>query len=202
MRDRLRRVTPPIEVVTRDRLPAMAAVLARAFADDPMIRWPLTAGDDIGERIERAFGSIYHGIVDLELIWEAGDGDGFAVWIPAGMSDQMFESDSAARDLVAPLTNDGAARYDVLWSWIEEQTPADAWYLDVLGVDPAKQGAGVGSALVRFGLERAARDGADAFLETAVEANVAYYERFGFRTVFDGRATDDAPRIWFMRTGG
>jgi len=195
-------VTVPINVVTRDRLPAMAAVLARAFANDPMIRWPLPDGDGLGDRIEQTFGSIYRGIVDLGLIWEAGDGDGFAVWIPAGMSDQMFESDSAARDLVAPLTDDHAARYDVLWSWIEAQTPADAWYLDVLGVDPAKQGTGVGSALVRFGLERAERDGADAFLETAVEANVTYYERFGFRTVFDGRAAGDAPRIWFMRTGG
>ena len=88
--------------------------------------------------------------------------------------------------LVAPLTDDGAARYDVLWSWIETHTSEDVWYLDVLGVDPSKQGKGIGSALIRFGLERAARDGADAFLETAVEANVAYYERFGFRTVFDG----------------
>ena len=196
-------MTVPIEVVTRDRLPAMAAVLARAFADDPMIRWPLLPeGDDLGERIEQTFGSIYHGIVDLGLIWEAGDGDGFAVWIPAGMADEMFESDAAARSLVAPLTHDDAARYDVLWSWIETHTPDDVWYLDVLGVDPSKQGTGIGSALIRFGLERAARDGVDAFLETAVEANVAYYERFGFRTVFEGRATDDAPRLWFMRTGG
>jgi len=196
-------VTVPIEVVTRDRLPAMAAVLARAFADDPMIRWPLLPeGEDLGERIEQTFGSIYHGIVDLGLIWEAGDGDGFAVWIPAGMADEMFESDAAARDLVAPLTDDDAARYDVLWSWIETHTPDDVWYLDVLGVDPSKQGTGIGSALIRFGLERAASNGVDAFLETAVEANVAYYERFGFRTVFEGRATGDAPRLWFMRTGG
>jgi len=196
-------VTVPIEVVTRDRLPAMAAVLARAFADDPMIRWPLLpAGEDLGARIEQTFGSIYHGIVDLGLIWEAGDGDGFAVWIAPGMADQMFESDAAARSLVAPLTDDDAARYDVLWSWIETHTPDDVWYLDVLGVDPAKQGMGIGSALIRFGLERAASDGVDAFLETAVEANVAYYERFGFRTVFDGRASEEAPHIWFMRTGG
>jgi ribosomal protein S18 acetylase RimI-like enzyme len=189
--------------VTRDRLPAMAAVLARAFADDPMIRWPLLpAGEDLGVRIEQTFGSIYDGIVDLGLIWEAGDGDGFAVWIAPGMADQMFESDAAARSLVAPLTDDDAARYDVLWSWIETHTPDDVWYLDVLGVDPAKQGMGIGSALIRFGLERAASDGVDAFLETAVEANVAYYERFGFRTVVDGRASEEAPHIWFMRTGG
>jgi ribosomal protein S18 acetylase RimI-like enzyme len=195
-------VSIAIRPLTRDRLPELARVLSLAFVDDPMLRWPLPPGDDIRERIELTFGSIYEGIVDAGVIWEAGDADGFAVWIPAGTTDAMFESDAAARDRIAALTDDGAARYGVLWAWIEAHTPDDVWYLDCIGVDPARQGDGVGTALVRFGLERAVEGGTVAFLETAVEGNVAYYERFGFRVVDQGEPAEGGPHIWFMRSGG
>jgi hypothetical protein len=39
----------------------------------------------------------------------------------------------------------------------------------------------------------------DAFLETAVETNVVYYQRFGFGVVEDD-AVENGPHIWFMRT--
>ena len=41
--------------------------------------------------------------------------------------------------------------------------------------------------------------GEAAFLETGNPRNVAYYERFGFRTVDDGDAPGGGPHIWFMR---
>jgi ribosomal protein S18 acetylase RimI-like enzyme len=147
------------------------------------------------------FASIYLGIADQGVIWEAGDADGFAVWIPAGAAEDMFESDAAVRSRLAPLTDDGGARYERLWDWIEERVPTDVWYLDALGVDPAKQGTGIGNALMRHGLEAAGAAGVDAFLETGQERNVAYYERFGFRVVDHGAPAPDGPQIWFMRTG-
>jgi len=36
------------------------------------------------------------------------------------------------------------------------------WYLEHVGVDPDHQGGGIGSALVKFGLVRAAQDGIPA----------------------------------------
>jgi predicted N-acetyltransferase YhbS len=113
----------------------------------------------------------------------------------------MFESDAAVRSRLAPLTDDGGARYERLWDWIEERVPTDVWYLDALGVDPAKQGTGIGNALMRHGLEAAGAAGVDAFLETGQARNVAYYERFGFRVVDHDAPAPDGPQIWFMRTG-
>jgi ribosomal protein S18 acetylase RimI-like enzyme len=147
------------------------------------------------------FASIYLGIADQGVIWEAGDADGFAVWIPAGAAEDMFESDAAVRAQLAPLTDDGGARYERLWNWIEERVPTDVWYLDAIGVDPAEQGAGIGTELIRHGLAAAEAAGVDAFLETGQERNVAYYERFGFRVVVQGAPAQDGPQIWFMRTG-
>jgi GNAT superfamily N-acetyltransferase len=183
-------------------MPELAHVLGRAFIDDPMLRWPLDQHGDMGSLMERAFGLIYEGIADSRMIWEAGDAHGFAVWIPPGASDDMFESDAAVRDLLAPLTDDGGARYDTLWSWIEDRVPGDVWYLDALGVDPDHQATGVGAALIRHGLDRAEADGRPAFLETALERNVSYYERFGFAVIEEGEPAPDGPHIWFMQTSG
>jgi predicted N-acetyltransferase YhbS len=73
------------------------------------------------------------------------------------------------------------------------------WYLDQLGVDPSRQGGGLGRALVQFGLERAAAAGLPAFLETAKEPNLGFYASLGFSVVDEGTVPDGGPRIWFMR---
>ena len=49
-------------------------------------------------------------------------------------------------------------------------------------------------------MARAAADHVPAFLETGVERNVAYYERFGFRVVDDDDSPLDGPHVWFMRS--
>jgi GNAT superfamily N-acetyltransferase len=184
-----------------DRVDHLAATYSRAFVDDPIVRWPLPDTPDVQDRIRQVFASIYLEIADQGLIWEAGDADGFAVWIPAGAAEDMFESDAAVQGSLAPLTDDGAARYRVLWDWIEARVPDDVWYLDAVGVEPSRQGGGIGGALIRHGLAAARGAGADAFLETGVERNVPYYERFGFRVVDHGAPAPDGPHIWFMRTG-
>ncbi|KAK3073354.1 hypothetical protein LTR53_005150 [Teratosphaeriaceae sp. CCFEE 6253] len=54
------------------------------------------------------------------------------------------------------------------------------WYLEMLATDPAYQGRGAGSQLMRWGLERANAEGLEAYLEASPDA-VRLYERFGFR---------------------
>jgi ribosomal protein S18 acetylase RimI-like enzyme len=98
------------------------------------------------------------------------------------------------------LADDGGARYERLWDWVEERTPDEPlWYLDQLGVDPARQGGGIGRALVQFGTAHAARAGLPAFLETATERNVGFYTALGFRVVEEGNVPGGGPRIWFLR---
>jgi GNAT superfamily N-acetyltransferase len=193
--------TVPIEAAGPDRIPVLADVFSRAFIDDPIVRWPLPDVRDIGARIRQTFASIYLGVADRGMIWEAGDAEGFAVWIPPGAADDMFASDAAVQLTLAPLTDDDGRRYAALWEWIESQVPDDVWYLDAIGVEPSRQGTGIGGALIRHGLSAASDEGVDAFLETGTARNVPYYERFGFVVVGEGAPTRDGPHIWFMRTG-
>lgn len=54
------------------------------------------------------------------------------------------------------------------------------WYLPFIGVDPARQGAGYGSELMKHALERCDADRIPAYLENSNPKNTPFYERFGF----------------------
>ena len=54
------------------------------------------------------------------------------------------------------------------------------WYLPLIGVDPARQGKGLGGALLRHQLAICDRDGAPAYLESSNPRNISLYERHGF----------------------
>ena len=108
--------------------------------------------------------------------------------------------ENETRDEIEALTDDGGARYRAFWGWIEAALPDERqWFLDHLAVDERERGRGIGSTLVRFGLDRAARDGVIATLETARPENVPIYEHLGFRTYLETDAPDGGPHLWFMR---
>lgn len=73
-------------------------------------------------------------------------------------------------------------------------------YLQVLGVHPEAQRRGVGSALLADGIERADSLRESIYLETAAEANVPYYIRFGFRVMAGSPSPigDGLPVMWRM----
>ncbi|WP_332459821.1 GNAT family N-acetyltransferase [Nocardiopsis gilva] len=54
------------------------------------------------------------------------------------------------------------------------------WFLCSLGVDPDRQGSGLGRAVIRPGLEAADSAGLSSFLETSDKRNVRFYRNFGF----------------------
>lgn len=174
-------------------------MLGRAFIDEPMIQWPLGGAGDVAT-VTTMFSTLYETPIGQGLVYEAGDAEGVAVWVPPGGGAALLEADVGSRDRYGPLTLDGGARYGALWSWVESHLPSEPlWYLDALAVDPSRQAKGIGGALLRFGLELGERDGTGAFLETSRERNVGYYERFGFRVVDEGDAPGGGPHIWFMR---
>jgi hypothetical protein len=53
--------------------------------------------------------------------------------------------------------------------------------------------------MLRFAISRAEADDLPLYVETGTAANVAWYERFGFRVVIEGDAPGGGPHVWFMR---
>jgi ribosomal protein S18 acetylase RimI-like enzyme len=70
------------------------------------------------------------------------------------------------------------------------------WHLGPVAVDRALQGRGIGKTLLAEFCRRMDARGQAAYLETDKDANVALYERFGFRTT--GQETVLGVPNWFM----
>jgi GNAT superfamily N-acetyltransferase len=70
-------------------------------------------------------------------------------------------------------------------------------YLAVLGTEPARQGEGLGSALIEPVLQICDRDEVPAYLESSKERNIAFYARHGFRVTGELRLPD-GPIVWPM----
>src|SRR5690606_3280807 len=77
------------------------------------------------------------------------------------------------------------------------QPKEDMAYLWFIGVDPARQHAGIGSALLRLVIDVASRDGLPVYLETSVTENLPWYQRFGF-TIY-GSLDMGRHTLYFMR---
>lgn len=183
---------------TANDVERLASMLGRAFADDPMIRWKLRPGvgaSEIGSTFVPLLGA-HLSVGTLRTIREA---DAVAAWMPPELAARFDELARSGRAAVLAHTDDDGARFDAFWDWVAEHLPNDAWYLDFVGVDPAHQGRGFGTALVRDGLARARASGSSGFLLTETPGNVALYERLGFHVVDLADAPGGGPRIWFMR---
>ncbi|HUW04009.1 MAG TPA: GNAT family N-acetyltransferase [Acidimicrobiales bacterium] len=71
------------------------------------------------------------------------------------------------------------------------------WHLPGIGVDPFRQGAGIGSLILSRSLAEVDCDGGVAYLESSNRLNVPLYQRFGFEVIAEIQA-GDSPTIWPM----
>lgn len=177
----------------------LTAALARAFDDDPVMRWVFP-----GRRSRDRYGAAFFRwslwrYADQQVTWTTDDRVGAAIWALPGR--WHVSPSQLARLVWWTAAGTGLRGPRVMWGLdrIERQHPDDRHlYLAVLGVDTDRQGRGVGSALLGPGLELCDRDGLPAYLETAKERNVAFYGRHGF-TVTGELRLPKGPPVWLMR---
>jgi ribosomal protein S18 acetylase RimI-like enzyme len=103
---------------------------------------------------------------------------GAALWLPPNV-----HSDEKALDEVLQHTVSASIRDD-LFAVFEQMAgyhPSEPhWYLPLIGVDPARQGKGYGSALLQHSLLACDRHQLLAYLEATNLQNRRLYERHGF----------------------
>ena len=73
------------------------------------------------------------------------------------------------------------------------------WYLPMIGVDPAKQGNGYGSALMKHALARCDGEGKLAYLESSSPRSIPLYRRHGFELLGTIQVGSSPPLFPMMR---
>ena len=140
-----------VHPATLSELPHVITALSRAFFEDRIWRW-LVPDDSQRPESTRAFYSVFaeacwpHGAVYL-----AGSGVGASLWLPPGIApvDEGAAPDFAQALLASAGSADAASRMVQLLGLLDEHHPSDpCWHLPFMGVDPAYQSQGIGSALV------------------------------------------------------
>lgn len=197
-------MTSQVGLLRRELVDRATTTLERAFLADPMFTWIFP---DPGERA-RSLRRLNRVPLEYGLrygrVTEAGDGQATAIWIPPGRAvtaGGMIRSGMLGVPLHVGLRPFAAfMRANATMERIHKTyVPEPHWYLLVVGVDPALQGCGVGTALVEEGLARADETGAPCYLETSEARNLPFYERHGFVVVASVPLGDGGPTAWGMR---
>jgi len=180
--------------LTRKDRDAGAAVLGRAFTEYEMLRYYFQ------DEAERHAVAVTFGFIALSVCLKYGEAyassakmEGVAAWLPPGKTPfggwQIIRS--VPLSVLFRFGRQGASRMQAYGRYIDNMhrklVPYPHWYLQIIGVDPAYQGQGFSSQLVRPILERIDREHLPCFLETNTEKNVAIYRRFKFEVVSEDK---------------
>jgi ribosomal protein S18 acetylase RimI-like enzyme len=187
-----------------------ARMLSRAFIDDPLINAVI---GDVSDRVERAarmarlfgviladqchsgqpvLGVMHEGRVAATAIIEQ-------VNRPLSAAANMVHGLAQLPELLRACGGRGLLRAISTLDTLVRNRPVQTHiYLNVLGVEPELQGRHFGVALLDYLRDQAALrpDLTGVYLETAKEANVAYYSHLGYQTI--GEIRPLGVRVWRM----
>lgn len=173
-----------VREATRADHAALTESLAAAFMDDPVANWASPHDGARGKLLSRFFAAYLAAKQKHDFVFADDELRGAALWLPPGKWKTTLGEDLS---LVPSMLQWRLLARAPLVGWgmlgAEREHPAtpDHFYLAAIGVSPAAQGAGLGSALLAPVLEICDRDGVPAYLEASKFENVDYYARHGFR---------------------
>ncbi|MFD0419071.1 GNAT family N-acetyltransferase [Streptomyces sp. NPDC127108] len=183
---------------TLDDAAAISRTLTLAFDDDPMMRWffPDEATRETG--LGRYFATIFTRQYGRHGVCERTE-SAASFWVPPGAQDKAVPDAGTVQELTEIL-GDRAPLFREAVELAAEHGPQEPhWYLAVVGADPAAQGQGHGSALLRSGLAKADADGLPVYLESSKPDNLPVYEHFGFTVLGEVELPGGGPTLWAMR---
>jgi ribosomal protein S18 acetylase RimI-like enzyme len=174
-------LTLDVRSATESDRHSVIGVITLAFAGDPMARWAFPDPATylaVMPQVAAAFGGngFAHGAAHL-----IDGGMGAAMWLPPGVTpdDERLLALTNAHTLA-----DRVGDMMQVFGQMDRYHPSEpCWYLPLIGVDPAHQGRGCGSALLRYALARCDRDGVPAYLESSNPRNISLYLRHGFEAI-------------------
>jgi ribosomal protein S18 acetylase RimI-like enzyme len=191
---------PSVRPATAADVPALADMLVRAFADDPVANF-MFAGDRRRRRGLHSFfkSQMLRQYLPHRNVYTTERLDGVAIWGPPDRHRQGLRELFQLLPTAPFLVSSRMVKALRLLFEIDSLHPKEPhWYLATLGTEPECQGQGIGSTLLQSVLARADEDGVPAYLESSKQRNVPLYARFGFEVIDEHRSKVGSPPIWRM----
>jgi ribosomal protein S18 acetylase RimI-like enzyme len=178
---------PSILPASRSASQSLLHTITLAFANDPVSRywWP-DAGDYMQGWPRFAYAMGERGF-DSGNVFSTRDFRAVSFWLPPGVDPDPAKL--AALNL-NPSPEDEALSKELQAGMARHYPPEPYWYLWLIGVDPAAQSLGLGSALLKHKLKAIDDAGEIAFLESSNPKNIPFYRRHGFEIVGETRVRD------------
>ncbi|MEU7043108.1 GNAT family N-acetyltransferase [Streptomyces varsoviensis] len=191
-------ITNTPQRATIDDARLVSRALTAAFDDDPMMRWFFPDDAAREEGLGRYFSTIFTRQYALHGVCERTDAAA-AFWVPPEGQEKAVPDAETVQELETILGERAPLFRDAVKAAAGHSPAEPHWYLAVIGADPAAQGQGHGSALLRSGLAQADAAGLPAYLESSKPDNLPVYEHFGFEVREEVRLPGGGPQLWIMR---
>ena len=160
------------------------ATLSAAFHRDPVFEWIYPDASHRRAAVPHFFSVLVEQFASRHQVRTTADVDGVALWLPPG---EELLPEATAEPIINELVEGAGPAADRLmeaFTVLDEHHPHEPhWYLGFLGVQPALQGLGLGSALLQATLVGVDEAGEAAYLEATSAENRRLYERHGFEVV-------------------
>jgi GNAT superfamily N-acetyltransferase len=185
-------MAPSARSLRPSEVAAVAGTLGRAFFDDPGARFV----EPDPARRAATNGAFFAVVIRFGLalgdVVTTSDLAGVAVWMPPdfpAVSRADLER-AGVQEAAAIAGPEATERMGVMVRHFESlhgrALDEPHWRLQLLGVEPGRQGEGIGSALLAPGHTRADLAGERCALETFTLLDVAFYERRGYGVAVSG----------------
>jgi ribosomal protein S18 acetylase RimI-like enzyme len=182
-------------------VPALIEVLSAAFDTDPVMNWFIRQDG----RRDAAFRRFF----DLALrrltlpqgeVYTTADQLAAACWTPPGSCGaSIFSQILLLAEYFRICGGDRFLKVTRAFAPLQVRHPhRPHFYLFFLGVMPASQRLGLGSAFLQSMLERCDAERIPAYLENSNQRNLPLYRRHGFEVRERFQLAPDGPPLWLM----
>jgi GNAT superfamily N-acetyltransferase len=176
----------------------LAATLARAFDDDPLMTWMFPEPHARRRRLPKLFGALLGPAFARGDVYTTDELRGAAIWNPPGTFPLGWRTNTRVGVETACLLRRRLLRCAPGLMYFDRHHPTERhWYLQMLGTDPAWQGRGIGGAFLELVLSRCDQIGERVYLEASKERNIPFYARYGF-VVTEEMHVPRGPVMWAM----
>jgi len=187
-----------VRVASAEDTEAMSHSMTSAFQDDPSFAWCIPDSAAREQQLPAFFRVVFDALVGLGQCYCTSNSSAASMWVPPGQEPLTEEQAALLHGVFEMVGAVEAARFTALLELMESCHPRrEHLYLWFLGVSTSVQNQGLGSTLLRSGLDWCDEFSLPAYLEATTDRNRRLYERHGFHVTGELTA-DGSPPMWAM----